>query len=269
VTAKKRIYITGGSSGIGLGLARHYASAGNDLVLLARDQSKLDAAVSACRDLAVNAGQVIAAVSLDITAYDKLAMRMDSVVFDYGSPDLLILSAGIAGNKIFLDTSAAEFDRMVDINLAGSREVARTLLPAMLQRGSGQIAFVSSIAGLMGIYGYSAYSASKFAVTGLSQALRQELAGTGVSVHLVCPPEVNTPMIQAESLAAVPQTRFLKDLVGTLEPDVVARKIARGIDRRKALIVPGVRAGLMVWTSRHFPGLFAWSSERLLRWKFG
>lgn len=167
MTAKKRIYITGGTSGIGLGLARHYAGTGNDLVLLARDQSKLDAAVSACRDLAVNAGQVIAAVSLDITTYDTLATRMDSVVCDYGLPDLLILSAGIAGNKTFLNTSAAEFDRMVDINLAGSREVAR------------------------------------------------------------------------------------------------------GIDRHKAVIVPGFRAGLMVWTSRHFPGLFAWSSGRLLRWKFG
>ena len=106
-------------------------------------------------------------------------------------------------------------------------------------------------------------------MTGLSQALRQELAGTGVSVHLVCPPEVDTPMIAAESPTAVPQTRFLKDLVGTLQPEVAARKIARGLRRRKAVIVPGFRAGLMVWMARHFPGILARCSELLLRWKFG
>lgn len=268
MTRKKSILITGGSSGIGLALASLYANRGNDLVLVARDQGKLDTAVRRCSDMAVNPSQVIAAVSLDITAYDRLPAEMDKLIAEYGLPDLVILCAGTAGNKTFLDTAAAEFDRMVDINLGGSREVSRALLPAMLQRGRGQIAFVSSIAGLIGIYGYSAYSASKFAVTGLTQALQQELAHTGVSVHLVCPPEVNTPMIQAESLAALPQTRFLKDLVGTLQPDVVAKKIASGIDKRKAVIVPGARARLMVWIDRHFPRLFAWSSKRLLRWKF-
>ncbi len=76
-------------------------------------------------------------------------------------------------------------------------------------------------------------------------------------------------MIAAESAAAVPQTRFLKDLIGTMQPDVVAAKIAKGLQRKKTLIVPGVRASLMAWTARHFPELFAWSSALLLRWKFG
>ena len=72
----------------------------------------------------------------------------------------------------------------------------------------------------------------------------------------------------AEAQAAVPQTRFLKDLVGTMEPDVAATKIARGIRRHKPVIIPGVRANLMAGTARHFPELFARSSELLLRWKF-
>jgi 3-dehydrosphinganine reductase len=269
MTARQCVYITGGSSGIGLALARFYAGEGCDVVLLARDSAKLEAAADSCRKLAASAEQQISGVSLDITAYTSLSAQFDRVIAQHGLPDLVILCAGVAGNKTFLDTTADEFDEIVDINLAGSREVARAVLPAMLQRGSGQIAFVSSMAGLTGIYGYSAYSASKFAVTGLSQALRQELAGTGVSVHLICPPEVDTPMIAAESPTAVPQTRFLKDLVGTLQPEVAARKIARGLRRRKSVIVPGFRAGLMVWMAQHFPGMFAWCSERLLRWKFG
>ena len=265
---KKVIYITGGSSGIGLALAHLYAQAGHSVVLLARDQAKLDAAVDSCRRLAGDSNQVISGESLDITDYDRLPALMAEVVARNQLPDLLVLSAGTALNKTFLDTSAAEFDRVVDINLAGSREVARALLPGMLQRGSGQIAFVCSMAGLMGIHGYSAYAASKFALTGFTQALRQELVGTGVSVHLVCPPEVNTPMIEAESAAAVPQTRFFKDLVGTMEPAVAARKIARGIHKRKAVVIPGVRARLVAGTARHFPELFARSAGLLLQWKF-
>jgi 3-dehydrosphinganine reductase len=264
----KRVYITGGSSGIGLALAHFYAQRGDDIVLLARDQEKLDAAVSSCKRMSVNTGQVIEGESLDITAYRSLPAAMEKVIARNGLPDLLILCAGVAGNKRFLDTTAEEFDRIVDINLAGSREVARAVLPGMLERGSGQVAFVSSMAGLIGLYGYGAYSASKFAVTGFAQALRQELAGSGVSVHVICPPEVNTPMIAAESQASVPQTRFLKDLVGTMEPEVAAVKIARGISKHKAVVIPGVRASMMVWTARHFPELFARSSELLLRWKF-
>jgi 3-dehydrosphinganine reductase len=268
VAKKKCVYITGGSSGIGLGLARFYASAGDDVILLARDREKLAGAVSDCRQVAANSEQIIAGESLDITAYPGLPTAVDELVGRHGLPDLVLLCAGVAGNKRFLDCSAAEFDLMMDINLAGSREVVRALLPAMLQRDSGQLAFVSSMAGLVGMYGYSAYSASKFAVNGLAQSLQQELAGTGVSVHVICPPEVNTPMIAAETAQAVPQTRFLKDLVGTLEPDEAARKIAAGLDRRRLVIIPGFRARLVAWSARHFPAIFSKSIALLLRWKF-
>lgn len=265
---KNRVYITGGSSGIGLGLAQYFASQGADLVLLARDQTKLNIAADSCRSVCASTQQSIEVQSLDVTAYDDLPCAMASIISRFGLPDLMVLCAGVAGNKRFLDTTGEEFDRIVDINLAGSREIARAVLPGMLERGSGQLAFVSSMAGLIGLYGYGAYSASKFAVTGMVQALRQELASSGVSVHLICPPEVNTPMIAKERLDSLPQTRFLKDLVGTMEPEIAARKIARGLRKNQAVIIPGIRATSMVWIARHFPELFARSSELLLRWKF-
>ena len=101
-----------------------------------------------------------------------------------------------------------------------------------------------------------------------ADSLRQELLDTGVSVNLVCPPEVQTPMIAAEAASVLPQTRFLKDLGGTLQPEVAVQKIARGIDRNKALIIPSARANMMAWIARHFPWLFGKTSELLLRWKF-
>jgi 3-dehydrosphinganine reductase len=254
---------------MGRGLARIYAGRGDDIVLLARDtKGHLQEAVDSCREVAPDPGQTIAAEFLDITAFDSLQSNMDRLMAQFGVPDLLILCAGVATNSTFLDTPREKFDWVMEVNLAGSRETARAVLPSMMARGSGQIAFFSSMAGMLGIYGYSAYSASKFAVNGLVQALRQELLGTGVRVNLVCPPEVATPMIAAEAASVLPQTRFLKDLGGTLQTEVAVQRIARGIDRNKALIIPGARARLMGWIARHFPWLFGKSSELLLRWKF-
>ncbi len=254
---------------MGRGLARLYAGQGNDVVLLARDTTgHLQEAVNSCREVTRDPGQTVVAEFFDVTAFDTLQSDMDNLIARFGVPDLLILCAGVATNSTFLDTPREKFDWVMEVNLAGSREMARTVLPAMLERGSGQIVFFSSMAGMLGIYGYSAYSASKFAVNGLVQALRQELLGTGVSVNLVCPPEVQTPMIAAEAASVLPQTRFLKDLGGTLKPEVAVRKIARGIGRNRALIIPGARARLMAWTARHFPWLFGKTSELLLRWKF-
>lgn len=263
----KGVFITGGSSGFGLELARFYAQAGNDVLLLARGEEKLQSAVASCSDCC-REGQTFAGETLDITAFDALPARMEALMSRYGVPDILILSAGAAFNKTFLDTGREEFDWLVNTNLAGSREVVRAVLPGMLARGSGQIAFISSLAGLIGVYGYSAYSASKFALTGFSKALRQELFGTGVSVNLVCPPEVDTPLVEEEASGILPQTRFIKDMTGTLSAAVAAKKIAAGLNRNKMLIIPGLEANLTAKIARHFPRLFSKSTELLLRWKF-
>ena len=134
---RKRVYITGGSSGIGLGLAQFYAGAGDDVVLLARDQSKIDEAVASCKNLAASASQLICGVSVDITAYNKLPAAMDRAIELHGEPDLLILCAGVAGNQTFINTSAEAFDSIVNINLCGSREVARAVLPNPMFKPTG------------------------------------------------------------------------------------------------------------------------------------
>ena len=253
---RQRVYITGGSSGIGLGLAKYYARRGDDVILLARSQRKLDDAVSVCSAMARSAQQVIAGASLDVSDINNLPAHVNEITLLYGQPDLLILSAGIAGNKTFLDMSSDEFDQMMALNFSSSREMARAVLPGMLGRRAGQIAFISSMSGLMGLYGYSGYSASKFAVTGFVQSLQQELFGTGVSATLVCPSEVATPMIAAEADTVLPQTRLLKDLVGTLSPEQAASIIVRGIEKKRAVVKTGFTAHLFDFFHRVFPGLF-------------
>ncbi len=261
----QRVFITGGSSGIGLSLAKRYAHSGDDIILIARDQPKLDDAVSECKARAESDRQAIIGVSLDLSNTENLQNSVNKITKDHGQPDLLILCAGIAGNKTFLQMSSAEFDTMMAINFTASREMARCVLPAMLEKDRGQIVFISSMSGLMGLYGYSAYCASKFAVTGFVQALQQELYGTGVSVNLICPSEVATPMIAAEADTALPQTRLLKDLVGTLSPDKAADIIIKGIRKNKDLVITGFTASLFEFFNRVFPSIFR-RITRLIIW---
>lgn len=262
---KACVFITGGSSGIGLSLAKRYAQTGDDIILIARDQTKLDDAVDECKACAEGGHQTIVGVSLDLSNTENLQNGVDKITRDHGQPDLLILCAGIAGNKTFLQMNSAEFDAMMAINFTASREMARCVLPAMLKKGRGQIVFVSSMSGLMGVYGYSAYCASKYAVTGFVKALQQELYGTGVNAILVCPSEVSTPMIAAEADTVLPQTRLLKDLAGTLSPDKAAEIIIKGIRKNKDLVITGFTSRLFDFFNRVFPSTFR-AITRMIIW---
>ena len=259
------VYLTGGSSGIGHSLAKRYARAGDNVILIANKQATLDSAVRECRACATKTHQLIAGVSIDLSDTDSIQASVAKVVDEYGEPDLLILCAGIAGNGTFLTMSSDEFDRIMAINFTASREMARCILPGMLGKGRGKIVFMSSMSGLMGVYGYSGYCASKYAITGFAQALQQELYGTGVKAIIVCPSEVATPMIAAEAATVLPQTRLLKDLVGTLSPDKAADIITKGIDQGKHIVLTGFTAKLFVFLNRVFPGLFR-RIVRLIIW---
>lgn len=261
------VFITGGSSGIGLELAKHYVSRGDNVILLARNQAKLDEAVLACKTLA-SAEQTIVGQSLDVADFAAIPNTMSILHQRYGSPDLVLLSAGVVESQHFLEMPAENFDWIMRVNLGGVREMTRAVLPMMQARGSGQIAVISSMAGLMGTYGYTAYCASKFALRGFVEALRYELQGSGISLSLVCPGEVATPMVESEAASILPQTRLMKDTIGTLSAAVAAKKIARGIARNKALIVPGFLPNLTSHFVRHCPGLSALFIRALLKLKF-
>jgi 3-dehydrosphinganine reductase len=139
-------------------------------------------------------------------------------------------------------------------------------LPAMVKRGSGQLCFISSLGGLVAPYGYSAYSASKFAVLGMAEALRQELYSAGIGVTVVCPPEVDTPMVEQEAEHILPQTRLLKDLGGTLQVGTVTRATVNGIARNRRLVIPGLMGKLTYLQFRLMPGVAHWVIRQIILW---
>jgi len=238
------VFITGGSTGIGLALARAYARLGAHVAIFARDEGKLRAARTLIEDARRAPRQQVLALALDVGDEAAVRARTAEAMAQLGPPDILINSAGIIANDRFDNLSGDTIEAILRTNVMGMVHVTHALLPALKAR-RGQIVNLSSVAGLMGAYGYTAYGASKYAVVGLSECLRSELKPDGVTVTVVCPPEVDTPMVAVEEATISPESRAVKQLAGVLNPDAVARTIVKGVGRRRFRIIPGVLARLV------------------------
>ena len=139
-----------------------------------------------------------------------------SAVTEVGSPDILINMAGIGGAVELIDMKFEAFDRVIQVNLYGTRHIIEAVLPSMLARGSGKIVLVGSMGGIDPVYGYTAYGSSKFAVVGLAQCLRYELKPRGISVACFCPGVVDVPGLAAERKTLHPASAALKKIGGTM-----------------------------------------------------
>lgn len=247
---KKLAFITGGSSGIGLETAMALSSRGCSVVLFARGQAGLEEASKKVAAKAMDASQRFGAISMDVSDNGQVIETIESAVDKFGVPDILINSAGIGYGNYFERISYERFDQVIKINLYGTRNTISAVLPFMKQRGSGHIVNLSSVAGLIGIFGYSLYSASKYALVGFSESLRSELKRQNIVVTVVCPPEVRTPLIEEEAKTMPPESRAVKNMAGLLEPVQVARVLVRAIVRKRFLVVPGLRAKATVFLHR-------------------
>lgn len=258
------VIITGGSSGIGLDLAKHYAQAGFHVGILARNQQRIDEALSSINLLKKNSVQKIMGFSVDVGNAQQLTATVDAVKQEFVCPDILILSAGIVQSIEFMQQSDEDFANIMHTNVMGSRAVANAFLPDMVANQKGQLCFVSSLGGLIATYGYSAYSASKFAVIGMAGALRQELHKHKVGVSVLCPPEVDTPMVVAESAHILKETRFVKDIGGTLNVKTVTKATVKGIAKNQFIIVPGIMAKISYAQARFMPRVFGYFMQVLV-----
>ncbi|WP_299026232.1 SDR family oxidoreductase [uncultured Thermanaerothrix sp.] len=240
--------ITGGSSGIGLALARQLLTEGARIALLARNLEKLEQAREELLKVYPEAELTI--WSADVANAPQVTALLTTLMERQGVPDLLINSAGMAHPGRFEELPLEIFDQMIAVNYLGTVYVTKAVVPAMLKRGSGHIVNISSVAGFLNIYGYTAYGAAKFAVRGFSDALRMELKPYGIQVSLVFPPDTDTPQLAYENQFKPEVTRALAGNAGVLSPDVVAREILRGIRRNAYLILPGFETKVIYLLAR-------------------
>ncbi|MDJ0703368.1 MAG: SDR family oxidoreductase [Leptolyngbyaceae cyanobacterium MO_188.B28] len=241
----QNVIITGGSSGIGKALAKQIVQSGSNLAIIARTQAKLDEAIAELTRLKVDASQVAIAISADVSDRSKAVHAIESAINQIGVPDLLITCAGIARPGYFKELALDIFEETMAINYFGSLYCVKAALPSMASQRSGRIVLVSSGAGLIGLFGYTPYSPSKFAVRGLAESLRGELKSMGIGLSIVYPPDTDTPQLAAENRFKPPETKKMTAMAECLSADQVAQDILVGIRKNQFVIAPGMEMTLL------------------------
>lgn len=275
----RHVLITGGSSGIGEALALHLAREGANLTLLARGEARLTevaaaattraaerrASVAGRPDAPGDGAGSVGATSCDVADRDAVVEAVRSAEAERGPVDVLVCSAGITLPGRFLDADDDTFRAMVEVDYFGTLWPIRAVAPSMVERGQGSIVGVASAAALVGVYGYSAYGAAKFAVRGLLESLRTELAPHGVHVGCVYPPDVDTPMLAAEEPHKPPETKAISGAISPIPAERVARAIVRGVERREAEIFADAQTRALARTVALAPAAYRRLFDRRVR----
>jgi short-subunit dehydrogenase len=235
--SKQVVFITGASSGIGRALSLELGQRGASLGLLARRREMLDELVSEVEQ----AGGRAIALAADVTDASAVKQAADKLLESFGKVDVLIANAGVGATTHALDLNADEFAKVVNINLLGAVNSVTAVVPQMVERGSGQLIAISSLAAYRGLPKSGAYCASKAALSAFFETLRLDLRGTGVDVTIIHPGFIKTPLTSGRH-ADMPYLMELED---------ATRKIIRAIEtRKKSYAFPWqlatlVRAGML------------------------
>ncbi len=248
----EHVIISGGASGLGLGIALRYLKRGAQVsVLDLRINEATRHELNSASNTTNNQWQFY---DVDVTDYEGLLNTVRQAERQYGQISLAINSAGIPLCKTINDMEPGEFNRVINVNLNGSYNFAAAVLPHM--KKPGHLALVASLAGITSNYGYSAYGASKFGVIGLATTLRYEYELQGISISCICPPEVYTPLVEEERLHANPIAMELKKIAGTMDVYTACNQIVDGLEKKQWLIVPSTNGKLTAWAARYTPRLF-------------
>jgi len=256
----KNIFITGASKGIGLALAREFATHGANLVLIARDKDTLQAARSEVERR--GSGVRVLAYACDVTDSETLKDYIHMARYELGSIDGVVANSGYGRPGNFHEIPIEEFDAQIDVNLRGVIHTIRHAMPYLLENDNGGfVAITSSPAAHAGIFGFSAYGPTKAAVSNLADVLRNEYRDRKIRVHLLVPPDTDTPGHRAEVALYPPETQAVLEGSPLLGSDYVAKKFVAGIANHRKTIAVGGRTRLLLIVARHWPFLWDWYSR--------
>ncbi len=253
------ILITGAASGIGRATALALAQKGGRLILLDKDAPGLNQVV----DAICAAGGEAQGYPLDLADAGQVKRGAQEILEAHGIPDVLINNAG-AGRFLFLEeTSPEEAVRMMASPYFGAVYLTQSFLPGMLERDSGRIVNLTSPAAFVPWPGATAYTAARWAMRGLTEALRADLRGTGVGVTLVCPVEVSSGYWEHNS-GSRQRIPGITRLYSSLSPEQVAQGIVSGLEKDRSEVFLPFLFRLTLKLYPFFPGLLHW-----LVWKTG
>ena len=231
----KNIIITGGSSGIGFQLAKELVkSNAAHIILIARKEERLLRSVSELNETKADFQQ-ISHISLDLTSND-VKEKIDDLLKTIKRIDILISCAGFSLPVEFLSLKLNQFKQMIDVNYLGSVNITHAVTPYMCKQKFGQLVFLSSVAGQLGVYGLTAYSPSKYAIRGFAETLYHEVLPYGVGITLVFPPDTDTPGFEHENTMKPKLTKIISEQAGLWKSEDVAKIIKEGIINRRFML---------------------------------
>uniref|UniRef100_A0A673LH86 3-dehydrosphinganine reductase n=1 Tax=Sinocyclocheilus rhinocerous TaxID=307959 RepID=A0A673LH86_9TELE len=215
------VVVTGGSSGIGKCIAMECYKHGAFITLVARDEHKLVQAKKEVEKCAINDKQVC--ISLVCLYIFKCKYAQEKL----GPVDMLVNCAGTSISGKFEEVEVDRFKKLMEVNYLGSVYPTRAVVTTMKERRMGRIMFVSSQAGQIGLFGYTAYSPSKFALRGLAEALQMEMKPYNIYVTVAYPPDTDTPGFAEESKTKPLETKLISETSGVCQPEQVAKIVVK------------------------------------------
>ncbi len=262
----RTVLVTGAGSGIGRETALLSGRRGADLIICDVNETGLGETEAAVRGL----GREVLARTVDVADRDQMREFAEAVHAQTGAVDLLVNNAGVGLGAGLLETELEDWDWILSINILGVVHGCHFFIPPMVARGrGGHVVNLSSAAGFFAVPSLAAYSATKFAVLGLSEAMREELAPHGIGVTAICPGVINTPITSNSRLrgeAAQPGRR--EQVVNTYRrrnygPDRVAKNILRAVERGRIVAPVSPEAWFAYALTRLSPRLAGWTARRI------
>ncbi len=246
--AGKVALVTGGASGMGQIAARRLAKQGAKVAIFDVNDEGL-AAMAAEADN-------ISAFRCDISSLEDVEARVAEVERTVGPVDLLMHAAALMPSFLLAEHTHENMERLFRINYFGTTYMVRAVLPSMTARGTGRIIAFGSIAGIALVPKMGAYCATKAAVNAYIEVLQNEIRKTGVRAHLVCPPAVNTPLVDQTIATDTPGSIVEAKKSGRLaDPEKMIDAIEKGVRKDRDIIYPGEARLLYLWRAL-FPGLW-------------
>jgi len=241
----KVVLITGASSGIGKEAAAEFAKLHAFLVLVSRDKNRLEETV---KELSKYQTEILV-LPCDVSDKEQANQMSKAVLEKFGTVDVLVNNAGFGIYSTVSDIKVEEIESQMATNYLGMVYCTKSFLPRMLEKKSGHIVNVASVAASFGIPGMASYCASKFAMLGFSESLYHELKGSGVGVTVVSPIMVRTNFLNHKSFSKMPKYTY------SLSANTVARAIVRAASSPRLEIVVPEFVRIAIWVKQTFPYL--------------
>jgi short-subunit dehydrogenase len=254
---KKVVVITGASSGIGRATALEFARRGYALAMAARRAERLEQVARECQEQARGKGVEppdVLTIPTDVADESQVRAMVERTVARFGRVDVLVANAGYGLFARVDETPADEMRKIFDVNFMGVFHCCKAVWPIMRQRRGGHIFIVSSVIGKRGTPYHGAYCATKFALCGLADSMRVEMAACGVRVTTVCPALTDTEFFDKSISGQAARTSFAK-FKSLTPPAKVAIKMARAVGKNKPEIVFTLGGKFLVLVSQLWPGL--------------